>query len=354
MTERKWIIPYYLTSMIAPFRRVLLLLLLAILFSSQSIASEKNKDTESDLAPVLEKTTVSREKILEPRITEEEAQESATLTGKNLQDLDNSLSTPPINESALDENVEIPSATLSVDLSAGTASDCDSGITADAQPDAQPDTQWRFLRQYRAVYSVNSDGKELGKATRTLTEVNNIWKLQIQSKLSKWMLTLRSNEFTEFVPANSLIKTRKFYTSSKVTFKSPRVIEQSFDWQARKETGKRDKQQWELSFECKIYDRMSHLIQLRADLLNGTENLLYNVSYKGRHKLYQYQISGQETLKSNLGNLETIRIDRIKGDESRFSLWLSPELNYLPVQIAQVEQDKPDVTMSLVEFEYIN
>lgn len=217
----------------------------------------------------------------------------------------------------------------------------------------QHQNPWLFLHQYKATYDVFSDNDRLGTATRNLTSTDKGWKVQMTTRIKKWMLSLKSNEFSEFVIADNKLLTSRFYTSSKVTFKSARIIEQLFDWEAKLEKGTRDKRKWELPIEQQMYDRMSHIVQLRSDLLSGKDKLEYLVSYKGSRKSFDYSLIKEERLKTPIGEIDTVKVDRIKGDESRFSVWLSPDHNYFPVKIAQIEQDKPDVVMIVKTFEYL-
>ncbi|MET1253671.1 DUF3108 domain-containing protein [Aliikangiella maris] len=206
---------------------------------------------------------------------------------------------------------------------------------------------WFFLHPYNAVYEIASDGEKLGKATRRLKRQNNQWELEISSKLKKWLLSLKSKETSAFIIKNKQLQTTHFLTSTKISFKSPRMVEQNFDWQKQIETGKKGEQFWELPLQDQLFDRMSHILQLRADLLTHQPTFKYLISYKGRRKIYEYAKTAKESLQTPMGTYEAIRMDRISGDDSNFSIWLCPELNYFPIKIAQFEQDKPDVILTL-------
>ncbi|TQV84524.1 DUF3108 domain-containing protein [Aliikangiella coralliicola] len=212
---------------------------------------------------------------------------------------------------------------------------------------------WVFLHAYNASYDIYSDGDRLGSASRNMLFEDGNWKLQVSTKLKKWMLTLKSREFSKFVIQNNKLFTNEFFTSTKISFKSERKVEQSFDWQQKMEAGKKGKRNWQLPLDQHLYDRMSHLVKLRSDLLSGAKDFNYIISYKGKRKTYSYQITGDETIITPMGEINTIRLDRISGDDSRFSLWLSPEYNYFPIKIAQVEQDKPDVVLTLNKLEFV-
>ena len=78
----------------------------------------------------------------------------------------------------------------------------------------------------------------------------------------------------------------------------------------------------------------------------------YKVSYKGKIHDYQYSIENNETIDTKMGALKTIKLVRNKSNGDVFTLWLAPELNFIPVQIGQFEQDKPDVKLKLKSLTY--
>lgn len=212
---------------------------------------------------------------------------------------------------------------------------------------------WLFLHAYEATYEVSSEGDKLGTAVRKLNRNGDSWRLQITSKLKKWLLSLKSNEHSDFLIEQNQLFTKEFYTHTKVSFKKKKVIQQNFDWQNKLETGRKDKKTWSLPIEHHLFDRSTHMLKLRSDLLLNKQAFDYPISYKGKRKTYSYSKQEVETIATKFGEFETIKMVRTSGDDSAFSIWLSPELNYFPVKIAQFEQDKPDVVMTLTKLQFL-
>lgn len=212
---------------------------------------------------------------------------------------------------------------------------------------------WLFLHPYNATYEVHSDGEKLGNAKRQLENNNGIWKLLISTKLKKWLLSLKSYEYSDFLIAQKELFSQKFYTETDISFKKARKISQEFNWADKLETGHKGKKNWQLPLDEHVYDRMSHILKLRADLLTNKRHFEYLISYKGKHKTYRYKKADIEIIKTQIGEYATLRMDRIKGDDSDFSIWLCPELDYFPIKIAQFEQDKPDVILTLAQLDYL-
>lgn len=210
---------------------------------------------------------------------------------------------------------------------------------------------WVFLHPFNATYSVYRGKKKVGSATRNMQVTEDLWKIELSANLKKWFISLKSKEYSSFQILDKAMLVKEFYTSSKVSFKDRKTIIQQFDWQTKVETGKKGKANWQLPLEQPTYDRMSHIIKLRADLLSNKEKFDYIISYKGRRELYSYQKAGIEIIKTPMGELMTWRMNRDNGDESN-SIWFCPELNFFPVKIAKFEQDEPEVTLELNNLEY--
>jgi hypothetical protein len=94
-------------------------------------------------------------------------------------------------------------------------------------------------------------------------------------------------------------------------------------------------------------DKLSYQFKLRADIARAIEDdsnetvFEYLVADEEKRKHYRFQLVGEETLATPVGELRTIRVDRIREDSDRqTSLWLSVEHDYLLVKLKQVEEDK--------------
>ncbi len=211
---------------------------------------------------------------------------------------------------------------------------------------------WLFLHGYEAKYKVQSEGETLGHTTRKLSLKDNRWTLATYAKISKYFVSVRNTETTEFHLKDDLLVNDRFYSKTKITFKKAREMQQIFDWENKLETGNRDDKNWQISLEKQVFDRVSHIIQLRSDLLAGKQLFDYDVSYKGKLHIYSYIEEKKEVLQTKMGALASIKLVRTKANGDIFILWLCPELNYLPIKIAQYEQDKADVTLVLESVKY--
>ena len=211
---------------------------------------------------------------------------------------------------------------------------------------------WSFLHPYRAKYKVLYNGSKVGNAYRELTYDENQWSVSAKASVSKLFYKINSNELTEFAIDGEKLFTNRFYSSTKRSFKKERKMEQFFDWENNVETGYKDKNKWNIEIDGLVYDRISHIIQLRSNRLNKAPNLSFDVSYKGKKETFKYTLEGIEAVQTKMGKLSAEKLVRKKPNGDTFVLWLSPDLNYLPVKIGQYEVDKSDVVMILDSIDY--
>jgi len=211
---------------------------------------------------------------------------------------------------------------------------------------------WKFLKPYVAKYSFLLDEDELGLSTRTFSREQQYWVLDTSTTAKKFILKLKSTENSKFHIKDGQMMNDRFVSFSKRTFKKAKAIKQVFDWDSKLETGSRNKKKWVLPLKSQVYDRVSHLIQLRADLINGKTEFNYPVSHKGKVQEYVYQYDDNEVITTKMGELTAQKYVRTKSNGATFTIWLSPDLAYFPVKIAQSKKDSPTVTLLLESLDY--
>ena len=97
-------------------------------------------------------------------------------------------------------------------------------------------------------------------------------------------------------------------------------------------------------------NNLSSQIKLQSDLINNFEPLSYAVIRRGKVKLLNYTILGEEYLKTKLGIINTIKLKRTRQKSNRATfLWFAPRWNFLLVKLEQKERDGGNYTMLLRE-----
>lgn len=102
-------------------------------------------------------------------------------------------------------------------------------------------------------------------------------------------------------------------------------------------------------------DKLSYQIQLRLDVARAMKGsgiqgqvFTYLVADQEKRRTYTFQITGQETLHTPMGDLPTVRLERVRENQPdekadsirRTRLWLATEHDYLLVRLKQEDAGK--------------
>jgi len=109
-----------------------------------------------------------------------------------------------------------------------------------------------------------------------------------------------------------------------------------FDWEAGSARGHEDGEERTAPLEPGMTDKLSYQVLLRRDLARGMEAMTYRVVEPEETETYRFRVVGRETLRTSLGEFETIKVERDHdSDERQTTFWCAPELDYLMVRIRQ-------------------
>lgn len=128
------------------------------------------------------------------------------------------------------------------------------------------------------------------------------------------------------------------YTYERSLLGVSRSESQVFDWDKNQLTFTKDDETNIVPIEKGYQDMISHKVQMRRDLAAGEQKLDYQVVSRGKLKNYTYEVTGEELLNTAVGDLHTVRLERVREDSDRSTiLWLAKDWNYLLVKLEQVE-----------------
>ncbi len=95
-------------------------------------------------------------------------------------------------------------------------------------------------------------------------------------------------------------------------------------------------------------DKSSLQLALIQDARDCAKTYRYSVISRGELKTYVFRNLGTQTVETELGLFETVKLERRKNDEENttYTTWIAPELNFLPVKVENREDG--DLVLSLV------
>lgn len=113
-----------------------------------------------------------------------------------------------------------------------------------------------------------------------------------------------------------------------------------FDWDTRRITNTINGDSWLMPAVPEVVDKLLYQFALMSDLRTGDTNLDYTVADGGKVKVYGIEPMGEESVRTPLGNLSTLKFRHQKvGDDRLTTIWCAPRYQYLPVQVEYEEKD---------------
>jgi hypothetical protein len=109
----------------------------------------------------------------------------------------------------------------------------------------------------------------------------------------------------------------------------------------------------EVEWEPGIYDLQSLRVALSHDLLRGDLGDVYRiVDDRGRVEAVDVTVAGREPLETELGRLDTIRLEYYGERRDRlFRLWIAPDMDGALIALEQYEENRLRGRLEIVEYE---
>lgn len=206
------------------------------------------------------------------------------------------------------------------------------------------------LSNFTATYQVERDGAYLGRARFTLSAQGGNCYLYQGTASPEGLAALLAGKTVEqshFCLVGGKIRPMTYRTQEDGAKDDNYAL--SFDWAQRqlrtdKGTSRRlvDEGVDPLSLQIALRKVMS---DAGGKLPEAPINLV--VVEDDKEKDYRFEVIGRETLKTPLGRLDTVRLDRTDDDKRQMRMWLAPELDYLPVRVEKQKRQGAVMRMKI-------
>lgn len=189
-------------------------------------------------------------------------------------------------------------------------------------------------------YSFYRGGIKLGTMERTLkSTADNSYVLESRTQATGFIAVLYPAKVLErstFLFENGRAKPLT-YNYQRSGGKKARNYQIDFDWQAKQASGVTQENPWSLDIPEHTVDRHLYQLNVMFDMQDKPEALQYIVADRGKLKTYDIHNLGTETVKTPLGEINTIKLQR-KAKNRSTTVWVAEKYNYLPVQIEQIDK----------------
>ncbi len=200
-----------------------------------------------------------------------------------------------------------------------------------------------ILTPYSAVYASSFRGIPMRGERQLTRETDGTFVLSHEAKALGSRFTERS--FFTLDGGDLRVRRYDYLRSILGISKEDHAV---FDWDAGSISthGRSDR---ELPLSADIFDNLSQQLAIRCSAAQGQATMRYSVVKRSRIKDYAYERVGEETIKTDLGELDTVVLRRVHDTNKRTTrVWLAPELNFMLVRLHQTEsKDGLDVRLDL-------
>lgn len=194
------------------------------------------------------------------------------------------------------------------------------------------------LKTYEARYEARAMGLS-ATAYRTLKLVEgDIYQLQNSLTLTLFGAAVGSvTETSQFVwQSSDLTPLQYSYEQTGISDRSEKV---DFDWSNNVAQSSHDDESWSLPLRHGVMDKLSYSTRLGRDISErGLSEVSYNIIDAEDIDVHLYRVAAEEVLNTAAGNLNTVRIERIREPDSdrKTTVWLAKDWDYMLVRLEQI------------------
>lgn len=199
----------------------------------------------------------------------------------------------------------------------------------------QPD-----LAPMSATYGASMDkGLAIdGSATRTLKQQDDgtwLYRFDVDSFIAD------ITESVTFRWEDGRVRPLEYRYALKGLMVSNRSRAMNFSWPANSVSGSFEGDSFTMKMPENALDPLGFQLQMRQDLKAGKQEMTYAVADDGDFDHDRFAVIGEETLTTPLGEMATLKVEKVRDKDSKREtlMWFAPELDYLLVQLVQVEPD---------------
>lgn len=206
------------------------------------------------------------------------------------------------------------------------------------------------LQAFRAEYVVEHDGEIVARTRLSLQKnVNNHWKYRSRSHPTGWLASMMGLEVSEestWTWDNGIkIKEYRYDRAGK-----EKHVNLEFNWQDKIVTNVINGDPWQMEIPEGTLDKLSINLALAAHLMSSETDVSFPVADGGKLKTYDFKVLGKETLETDIGRLNTIKVSRNKRGrkDKQATIWLAPSKNHLVVKMEKADKDDEVVTVRIL------
>ena len=117
-------------------------------------------------------------------------------------------------------------------------------------------------------------------------------------------------------------------------------------------TTKEDDETWQLPLRDGVMDQLSYQVAMRQALIDNSDSeaiFSFDIIDGDAIKMQQYRLVGEEILSTPLGELNTLKLERVReaSDQRASKIWLAVDWNFLLTRIEQQNNSGLQIVLEL-------
>ena len=187
------------------------------------------------------------------------------------------------------------------------------------------------MAPFQASYQFSYNNKNLGSATRTLSQQGNNWTYKFAAKAGG---IASATETSQFTFTDNKIGSQKFNRSSKLLIHTD-SMNINFNPNSKTINTQKDDKKHAFAWKAGVLDELNAELQLREDLKSGNAlKAHYLIADHNSVDERRFIQQGTENIKTNFGTFSTIKVILQHNKPERNTVfWFAPKLDYLPVKV---------------------
>ncbi|RKG32237.1 DUF3108 domain-containing protein [Acinetobacter tianfuensis] len=191
------------------------------------------------------------------------------------------------------------------------------------------------MSPFQASYQFSYNGKNVGSATRTLSQSGNNWNYVFAAKAAGMA---SATETSKFSFDNNAINSKSFSRTSKVLIHN-NTMSINFNPSSKVISTKKDDKARSFPWQSGVLDELNAELQIREDLKNGGLKSNYRIADAKEVESRKFVRQGNETVKTANGSYDTVKVVMKHDKPGRETVfWLAPKLDYLPVKVSHLDK----------------
>lgn len=208
------------------------------------------------------------------------------------------------------------------------------------------------VEPYQARYAVSWHGMEVGESVHRFEQLDDgTWRLASETEPYLAFLPYNYYESAVFSVNDSRIKPLTYEFDKREGLRKEKGV-LTFDYNKQTVHNNSKDSPWETAITAGMFDKLTHTIAMRQDLIEGKEDFSYEIVEDHEQKNYEFQMVGEESLDTKLGKIDTLKLAYENPRRTRKTIfWVSPQHDFLLIKMKQCRKGKVIASGEIIEYE---